>query len=331
MPRPHRLDFRNAIQLVGVSGRNGLRIFFDIQSLARFPLNIVANAPRARQIEQLITETCTECGARLYAYSIEPNALGLVLCTSGASLETFMRRLCGQFSRYWRRHHADAAGPFERRYESKVIAPAYLPHAVRRMHARLRQIGFPRLPTEFPFSSARVYLGARARVPLDLEAVGVSLARRGLVGIRGYRDFMAQPETVFVTQLFERGSVLDSRIVGDKLFVTQARQRAAEPWPGPTREQMVAAIAQLMRTEPTELLASSAAAVIGRSLIAWHGVRNGAAPLKEIAHWFGVTGATLRRGIRHYRRVAPELFSRELPGLEYSSGTETTQDNPDDV
>jgi hypothetical protein len=35
-----------------------------------------------------------------------------------------------------------------------------------------------------------------------------------------------------------------------------------------------------------------------------------------VAAWFGVTAATLGRGIRHYRRVSPAVFEKALPGIK---------------
>lgn len=334
MSRPNRLDFRNAIQYVLVSGREGDGIFFDADILARFPHNVPANAPHVQRLEQLIAESCEECGTLLHAYTVEPNALNLVLRIAGAPLKTFMGRLCGQYSRYRRGREAgaDDSSLFERRYESKVIATEYLPHAVRRTHLRPMVAGLcPRL-ADYPFSSARVYLGAPARVPLDLGAVKAVLERRALFGIRGYREFMDQPETDFVARLFERGSELDSRIVGNKLFVMKARQMATRPPPRPTREELIGAAAKLIGTEPKELFASTSAGVLGRSLVAWYGVRAGAASLEEIGRWFSVSGAALAKGIRHYRDVAPEQFSRSsLPGLEYSSGTGFAREEGDEL
>ena len=334
MPRPHRLDFGDAIQYVLVRGREGASIFFDGALLARFPHDVIANAPQVRRIEQLIAEVCEECGTSLYAYTVEPDALALVLRTTGASLRTFMGRLCGQYSHHWRSTQSSLAGPgpFERRYESMVIAAEYLPHAIRRAHLRPVLAGFRRRAIDYPFSSARVYLGAAPRLPLDLDAVKAVLERRGLFGIRGYREFMDQPESEFVARLFERGSELDSRIVGNKVFVNQVRQLIARPPRRPTRKDLITAVARLIRMEPAQIFAASSAGVLGRSLVAWYGVRSGAASLKEIGQWFSVTGAALSQGIRHYREVAPELFSQpSLTGFEFSSGTGIAREEGDEV
>jgi hypothetical protein len=65
------------------------------------------------------------------------------------------------------------------------------------------------------------------------------------------------------------------------------------------------------------LSGTSHTAVLGRALVAWYAVRLGAASLREVAGWFEVSGATLGKAIRHYRRLSPALFmQRTLPGIE---------------
>jgi hypothetical protein len=359
MPRPHRLDFRGAIHYVRVRGQDGASVFFDSQIL-RGSGPPRASAVSLLEFERLLAEVGAECGSRLHGYNVEPNAATLVVRTAGAPLEALMQRLCGQYSRY--RHGRVRASPsagvdansdseglgqpplnhpqsrtnqasrppinravrvFGGRYESKVLAPEYAPHAVRRAHLRPVLVGLCSRAVDYPFGSAVAYLGKPSRIPLDVSAVNIALQARGLVGLGGYREFMEQPETAFVANLFERGCVFDSRVIGNRLFVMQARERVAHPPPAPTREQLIAGVARLIHKEPEELFSSSHAAVLGRSLVAWYGMRAGAATLKQIGEWFSVSGATLGQGIRHYRKVAPALFNfRTLPGPRFHSGTE---------
>lgn len=213
-------------------------------------------------------------------------------------------------------------GVFSGRYESKVLAPEYVPHAVRRAHLRPVLARLCRQAIDYPFSSARAYVGRPARVPVDRSLVNAALERRNLFGLRGYREFMELPETPFVANLFERGYAFDSRIVGTKLFAMTARQLAAHPVAGPTREQLIEGVARLIRKTPEELFSKTHAGVLGRSLVAWYGVRAGSASLNEIGKWFSVSGATLGQGIQHYQQVAPELFALPvLPGLPFQAGT----------
>jgi hypothetical protein len=369
MPRPHRLDFRGAIHYVRVRGQDGANVFFDLQRLRDLSGNPRASVSLL-EFESLLAEVGAECGSRLYGYSVESNAATLVVQTAGAPLEALMQRLCGQYSRYWhgraRRSPSLGAGAktdentltqssqseqlwrtnqavrlslgvkaaqvFAGRYESKVLAPAYVPHAVRRAHFRPVQAGLCVRAVDYPFGSATAYLGKPSRVPLDMGAVMIALRGRGLVGLLGYREFMEQPETAFVANLFERGCAFDSRIVGNKVFVMQARQRVAHRPPVPTREQLIAGVARLIHREPAELHSSDHVAVLGRSLVAWYGMRAGAATLKQIGEWFSVSGATLGQGIRHYRQAKPELFNmHELPGLRFNSGTEWSRETDDEA
>jgi hypothetical protein len=332
MPRPRRLDFKSAIHTVRVQGREGANIFFDARELLRFPKNAWGRLPHMQRFEQLLISACAECGVVLYAYDVEPNAVQLVLQRAGAPLEAFMQRLCGQYSRYWRNAEAvaGAAGPFGGRYDSKVLAPEYVPHAVRRAHSSPLLAGLCQRVFDYPFSSARAYLGWPGRVALDRGVLTAALERRGLFGIQGYREFMGLPETPFVANLFEHGSAFDSRIVGNRSFVMQARQAATQPLPLPSQEQLIAGVAQLIGQVPAELFAATHQGVLGRALVAWYGLRAGAATLREMGQWFSVSGATLGQGIRHYRRVVPELFEKaELAGLKFQPGTELARKRRD--
>jgi hypothetical protein len=251
----------------------------------------------------------------LFGYCIEPNDASLVLKTTGAPLDACMQRLCGRYSRYLHVEKILPMGvrPFAARYESKVLAPEYLPHALRRVHARALHSGLARRALDYPFSSASAYVGARAPVHLDTGAVWRALERKGMPGLPGYREFMEKAETPHVTELFEQGSPLDARIVGGHLFVAQVRDAAAHPSTRATREQLIAGVAQLLGVEPNALFTASHQAVLGRTLVAWYAARSGTASVREVGTWFGVSGATLGKGIRHYRRVLPQLFEKKSP------------------
>jgi hypothetical protein len=330
MPRPDRLDFPGAIHYAQVRGADGAHIFFDPAILARIGTVSRQQALDLQQFERLLTAVGEECQAVFYGYSVEPNSAVLVLQTLGAPLEALMRRLCGQYSRYLRLNGRlnGVQSAFAARYESKVIANEYLPHAVRRAHrAPMVSGSFPRR-MDYPFSSERAYTGERAALPLNLTVVRKALEQHGFLGTRGYREFMDQPESPYVATLFERGAPLDSRIVGGKLFVQQAKQRAAHHPSPPTREQLILGVARLLNTSETEIFASTHTAVLGRALVAWYARRANAATLSKVGQWFSVTRAALGQGIRHYRRIEPDLFNLpELPGI---TSTARSRDPVDD-
>ncbi len=318
MSRPRRLDFHGAIHLVHMRGKEGFNIYFARGVLSRSSIERWRSVPHLSRYFVLLDECCSECGAQLFGYCVEPNGASLVLRALGSPLDALMQRLSGSYSRYL--HRAQVlplqVGGFASRYESKVVAPDYLPHAVRRVHARPLAAGLARRAIDYPFSSAPAYMGERAPVHLMTGTVWRSLEVKGLFGLRGYREFMEKPETPHVAELFDRGSPLDARVVGGSAFVAQARDAAGHPLDVVTREQLLSGVAQLMGTETETLFATDHQAVLARALVAWHSVRLGSASVREVAAWFEVSAATLGRGIRHHRRVSPALFEKTLPGIE---------------
>jgi hypothetical protein len=317
MPRLERLDFKDAIHYATVRGRKGSELFFNAYILKRFPHAPRQYAPHTVKFELLLAESCLECGAALHGYCLEPNAGMLVLQTAGAPLHALMQRLCGQYSQHLRAGgFAGKHGVFGARYASKVVAPEYLPHVVRRMHRSPIVAELCRRRVDYPFSSERAYTGEFAQIPITTAAVTTALGLKGHHGSRGYRQFMDQDETHYVANLLSHGSPLDSRIVGDKVFVQKARHMAAHRAPLPTREQLIAGAARLLHTTPTEIHSATHVGVLGRALVAWYGSRSGAATLTEAGRWFSVSGATLGQGIRHYRELRPDLFSlSQLPEI----------------
>jgi hypothetical protein len=318
MPRHERIDFKDAIHYVRVGGRNGSEIFFDPHTLRRFPHTARQYAPHVLRFELLLAATCMECGTILHGYCLEPNSGIFVLQRAGAPLQALIQRLCGRYSRYL---HAGGIvaerGVFGARYDSKVVAPEYLPHAVRRAHRSPISAGLCRRRLDYPFSSERAYTGEFAQIPINTVGLRTELEVKGHHGSRGYREFMDQDETAYVANLLSHGSPLDSRIVGDKVFVQKARYMAAHPAASPTREQLIGGVARLLNKTPADIYMATHVGVLGRALVAWYGLRTGAATLTQMGHWFSVTSATLGQGIRHHRSDTPELFNlADLPGLE---------------
>lgn len=306
MPRRQRLDFKDAIQYVHLQGSDGKFIFFNPAALPGHGES-PRQHPGVRRFETLLTSTCEDCAANLLAYCIEPNSAWLVLQITGAPLAACIRRLSGQYSR----RSGRLKGPpmFARRYESRVVAPEYLPHAVRRVHCRPVGAGLCRHRVDYPFSSERTYLGEPATLPVDVGPVRNELRQKGLAGQRGYREFMDREETLYVAKLFTQGSPEDPRVVGSKSFAQMVQYLAAHPPPPPTREELIDGVARILGRAAADLYMATRIGVLGRSLVAWYGLRLGAASLTEMAHWFSITPATLGQAMHHHRQKTPELFS----------------------
>lgn len=305
MPRPQRLDFQDAIQYVRLRGREGDFIFFDPGILENPGRSPRPPAPGIRRFEALIAATCEDCGTSLFAYCIEPNTASLILKITGAPLAAYMRRLSGQYSRSVR--PSGGRTLFAGRYDSQVIAPEYLPHAIRRVHRRPVHAGLCRSRMDYPFSSERAYMGEPSALPLDMDPVRMELQQKGYAGSRGYRQFMEHTDTAHVALLFALGSPQDERIVGAKPFVQQARYLASHPAPVPTREQLIEGVAQLLNLPADAIYSRTAAGARARALIAARALRTRAATLAEVGRWFSITGAALGQSIRHHREQSEDF------------------------
>jgi putative transposase len=323
MPRQQRLDFPDAIQYVRLRGRQNMSIFFDRAILLTPGKSPRCRAAGVRRFETLLATTCDECATTLLAYSIEPNEASIVLQLTGAPLAETMRRLSGQYSRGLEL----PTGPvvFASRYVSQVISPEYLAYAVRRAHRRPVEAGLCRRPIDYPFSSERAYLGEPSILPMNFRPVRTALQQKGYIGLRGYREFMNQPDTPYLAKLFAQGSPQDARIVGAKPFVQQVRYQAAHPPQVPTRDQLIARVTRLLQITDADLYAATRLGVLGRALVAWYGLRSGAATLNEMARWFSITGATLGQAMHHHRRKAPQWFQSSDSPFEKDEGTSVNQ------
>jgi putative transposase len=319
MPRLGRLEFKGAIYSVQLRGPDGAAIFFDA-SILRQPADVQKScAPHLERFEHLVDKLCLECAINLYAYCVEPNRVGLTIRTDGLPLHLFIQRLSSQYSRYLRMRSGEKPSRvWGSRYVSRLVAPEYLPHAVRRIHRAPFDTGSGNQMFAYPFSSACAYLGAAAALPLLISPVMSQLAAKGYPGVRGYRAFMNLYDSPYVVRLFEHGAALDPRIVGSKLFVSQAHHLAAHPVRPISKDDLIAAVAGLLATTPAAIHSSTPTGILGRALVAWYGLRSGAATLTEMARWFEITGATLGQAMHHHRLSSPDLF-RMTPLLPFES------------
>jgi len=106
-------------------------------------------------------------------------------------LDACMQRLGGRYSRYLHLEQIlpKSVCPFAARYESKVLAPEYLPHALRRVHARALRAWLARRAVDYPFSSAPAYAGVRAPVRLKTDAVWRCARAQGDIRVAGLSGF----------------------------------------------------------------------------------------------------------------------------------------------
>ncbi len=226
-----------------------------------------------------------------------------------------MARVCGRYSKYLheRGQLVGRDRVFESRYDAKVVAPEYLVHAIRRVERVPVELGLCRVPMEYAFSSSRrLGEGRPGWLASSLRSSGGAGQRAEAV-----RRAVTPLETShgLVASLFDRGSRLDKRVVGDQAFVEWVYREAQRRPTPPTREQLISAVNRLLSRAATDVLEEGSYEALKKALVACHAVRNGAATLTEVGGWYGVTAAALRGGINRYRHLLPKLFVLPLDEL----------------
>ncbi|HEY3784279.1 MAG TPA: hypothetical protein VGL55_03260 [Steroidobacteraceae bacterium] len=321
MSRLQRLEFQGAIHLIRIRGRAGESLFFDAAILrAALDARICGWPLELQHFQRLAWGIFRESCARLHGYVIEPDSGLFVLQTFGAPLRAIMRRVCGEYSRFVHQRHNIATGrsAFAARYESRIVAPGHLPHAVRRVQRSPQAAGLVSEYADYPFSSDRVYAGQESpQAPMDTALVRRLLARQRFTGVKGYRRFMEQPESAHVASLFNHGSPLDARIVGERGYVASVRTMAKRFRAAPSAERIIQTVAQITQTSVEQIRLHRSGAM-GRALVAWYATRTGAASsLAEVGRWFSVSGATLGVAIHRYHDDSQyaHLFRRSPEAL----------------
>jgi len=174
-------------------------------------------------------------------------------------------------------------------------------------------------PGRLPLQLGRAYTGERSPLPLDMTGMADHPRAKGYFGPRGYREFMDQDEGPYVGNLFARGS---PRILAssEASFSLSRCANGGAPRPAADREQIIAGVAQLLQLSARDIFSATHAGALGRALVAWYGLRSGAATLTDMGRWFSFRVLTWGRrcgiteGVRrsYLRRESYQICRNEL-------------------
>ena len=318
--RPTRLDFPGAIHLIVMHGRADAAIFFNPDLIQGRSANPYEHAPAVRQFEALLTQAHEEYDALIHAYAVLPNTAMIVLQTSNAPLEWIMHDMRGQYACQVGLSGGSRKGEsiFQGRYSSKVIAPMYFPHAVRRVHQAPAVAGLcSRI--DYPFSSDAAYRRRQFPQWLNKQTLYQSLGRRD------YGTFMDEKDTPHIQKLFTHGWPRAHSIVGNFDFVKLAESLAGAPRHHPSREQLIDVAAGILKVSGDVVRSKTHVGALARGLVASYALRTGAATRVEVGRWFGLTGSAVTHAIRYHRGTSPHYFNIALDSLFVSSSIATSR------
>ena len=300
-----RHDYAKAIHLIRVQGRAGDAIFIPAGILHDYAEDSREHAPDLQFWESLVARACDRYTATVHGYAWLPNEAILILQRFAVSLRIILPSLLGQYSRYLHEKGRVPRGesPYLCRCESIEVTPELLPYALRNLYARPGRAGLCTNPLTYPLCSLPLHFAESVPSWFETQEFLARVRKRGHIGRTSVESFLAKPESPRHTELFGRLSSRIPRIAGEAGDIEDSMRLAKCSPPPSSVEQVVRAVATILRTESL-----SADSVLAAALATWYATRAGAATLAQMGHWFGREPTTLRADIESHRKTSVALF-----------------------
>jgi putative transposase len=241
MPRPLRIHVPGAFYHVTMRGNHRQNIFFS---------------PADRRLfDDITAEVLERFAARLHAYCWMTNHVHMLIQVSDAPLGKLMLRIAGRFARTVQRHLHTTGHLFEKRYHPILVdADRYLLELPRYIHLNPVRAHMVEHPSDYPWSSHRVYLGALDQPWVTTNfALGMFHAQRDQA-IAAYQRFIDHDVRSPSASPFTECNPNDARILGSDDFAAKFLGAAWRPRSHTTLAELIAEACQASAS--TKLLSS---------------------------------------------------------------------------
>lgn len=176
MPRSPRNDFAGAWHHVMNRGANRSHVF--------------SNSLDAESLLHCLVEASSRYEVEVHAYCLMSNHFHLLVHSGAGRLSEFVRFSIGRFSRTKNKRDGRDGPLFRSRFTSKLIeGDAHLLECSRYIHLNPVRAGLVDEPEEWPWSSARAYLGLDTAPEWLITQEMLAMFGR-LNSARQYRDFL---------------------------------------------------------------------------------------------------------------------------------------------
>lgn len=255
---------------------------------------------------------------RLLAYCLMPNHVHLFLRCGRASLSAFMHRLLLSYAHFFNRSRDARGHVFQGRHHSRhCVEDDYAREILRYIHLNPVRAGICERAQDYPWSSARAYLGAQERLPV---AVAEGLALFGESARSARRAFAAFLEESIPAQREEEWRRLDTwlRPAGGS-----AEAERSEGGDRPAIRKIFAAAGQVCRVAPQDVRRRIPDSIRARRLAAHIAARDFGYTLSDIGRELGYSRQAVHRWLcqpahSELASARPEVL--ELLGEEVDIG-----------
>jgi len=261
--------------------------------------------PRHREwLNDIVAEVIRRFGARIHAYCWMTNHLHMLAQVGEIPLGEVIRHIAGPYARKVQAHIQTTGHLFQKRYDARLVdADAYLLELIRYIHLNPVRAELVKTPTDYSWSSHRVYLGISKQEWVTTDyGLAMFHQQRGHA-IAAYREFVEHACSDLTSPLLASSST-DVRVLGSDEFVRKAIGGTTQPRSTRKLDDVIEEVSRELSVSIAQLESKSAyrEVVRARALIAHRCVRNGVASLAAVARRFNRDESTLRESIKRYCR-----------------------------
>jgi len=217
MLRPYRISFAGGVFHITSRGNNREKIFLDEHDFHRY--------------KQLLRRYRAKFGFKLYAYSLMPNHIHLLLETSAAgSISKIMHAINTAYAMYFNAKYDHVGHVWQGRFHSSIVdTDAYLLEVMRYMDLNPVRASLSKHPREYAWSSHRRHANGEVEDMVDAHELYENLGETDGERQRTYSEFVeermeggvGQREAALTMSIFIGGDDFESRLMrayGQKIW-----------------------------------------------------------------------------------------------------------------
>jgi len=303
MARKPRVHYPAALYHVILRGNGGQEIFFGQEDRFRFYL--------------LLQEGIERYGHQVHAFCLMTNHVHLAIQVGEVRLPRIIQNLAFRYTRWVNWRGKRTGHLFQGRYKAVLIdADSYLLELTRYIHLNPVRSGMVRRPEDYPWSGHRAYLGMETIPWLTTDWVLSMFSNKGDRARRAYRGFVEEGREGGHQGEYGMGSEIDSRILGDMVFIDkvlgQRQERSKRPL---TVEEIVSLVCKEFSLREEMLSGSGKDRRLSkvRAIAAWLVLDSGNLTLSELSKRVNRDSSTLSTAAKFLERQAQA--DTELRGL----------------
>src|SRR4030067_1315025 len=242
MARKPRVHYPSALYHVILRGNGRQEIFSSQEDRFRFYL--------------LLQEGIERYGHRIHACCLMTNHIQLAIQVEDIALARIIQNISFRYTRWVNWRQGRTGRLFQGRYKAVLVdADSYLLGLTRYIHLNPVRSGIVREPENYPWSGHGVYLGLEVIPWLTTDWVLSMFSSNVKRARRAYRKFVAEGRGGGHPGAFGRGSEIDSRVLGDEIFIDKVFGQSHERWKRKvTVEEIVSCVCQQFSLKEQMLL-----------------------------------------------------------------------------